>query len=49
MTAEEDVVRLDVAVQDAGRVGGLQGAQHLQADSRRLPGVERAFLEQVPQ
>lgn len=45
MRAEQDVVGLDVTVQDARRVRGLQRAEHLQSDPRRLPHTERAFFE----
>lgn len=45
MRAEQHVVGLDVPVQDARRVRGLQRAEHLQTDTRRLTHPDRALLE----
>ncbi|ESU46197.1 hypothetical protein P376_5825 [Streptomyces sp. HCCB10043] len=45
--AEHDVVRLDVPVQDADRVGGRQRVEDREADPGRLAGVQGAFLEAV--
>ena len=47
MPAEEHVVGLDVAVQDARRVRRLQRAEHLQADPGGLADAEGALLEGV--
>ena len=43
--AEQDVVRLDVPVQHARRVRGLQRAEHLQADPGGLARLQRALLQ----
>lgn len=45
MAAEHHVVRLDVAVQDARLVGGVQSIQDLEPDPRRLARAQRALLE----
>ncbi|SCE41278.1 hypothetical protein GA0115245_133721, partial [Streptomyces sp. di188] len=44
MAAQQHVVRLDVPVQDARRVRGLQRAEDLQADAGGLARRQRALL-----
>lgn len=41
---QQHVARLDVPVQDAGPVGGVEGVHQLRADRGGLVGVERAAL-----
>ncbi len=47
VVAEEDVARLDVAVQHAGRVGGAQGRDHAAPDAGGDLGRDGTALEHV--
>jgi hypothetical protein len=43
---EQDVGRLDVAVDEAARVGGIERGRHLGDDRRRALGLEPALAAQ---
>ena len=46
---EEQIARLDVAVNDACRVGGLQTIDDFQRQRNEVPLIERAALQTLPQ
>ena len=45
--AQQDVVRLDIAVQHPGLMGGRERAEHVEPDPGGLPDIEGALLETV--